>query len=162
MRELILRKLIILTSIYFLFGCVAAGQKFNGIQKFESDKCTVYVLRESRFQGGAYCPSIQMDNQDLVCLKNGGFIRISVSGGPHILAKRVGFLEATSRVEHKFTCSPDDVLYFEWTNKVVDQMGVMFAFSDKFVPHTESTALPLLHEMKEQKTEDHSKVRNQP
>lgn len=71
-----------------LAGC-ANGPLFQAVEPVPSDKAQVYVYRPSTFYGAAAPHKVQLDGQDQPAdLSNGGWLRVIVIPGPHMVALR--------------------------------------------------------------------------
>lgn len=136
----------------FLTGCAATGEKFTGVVPFSDGFSTLYIYRESRFVGGGECPDMFLDNQDIGCLKNGGFMKVKVSPGNHILEVRKGFLESGNEPQIDFSSSAGEVIYIEWSNavnSVIVSPVVAVSATQYLFRRTEEAAVKKLANLKE-------------
>ncbi|MEZ5530367.1 MAG: DUF2846 domain-containing protein [Porticoccaceae bacterium] len=123
-KNRIMMKIRILTILCFMLlaGCAATGQKFPGITAFSEATSTLYIFRESKLQSAAYCPAMYLEGKKVGCLKNGGYIRVEISPGKHLLEVRKSAFLIGDEPSIEFSSSSGEVIFIEWTTSIVDIM----------------------------------------
>lgn len=146
-------KKVFLICVILISGCSARGPIFNGVQLQDESSSTVYLFRQSAFVNSAYCPVIQVDNRDIGCLKNGGFMRLEIGVGEHNLRVRKRLLEVGGEPEVTINGKKGEVLFYEWTSQLnhMSMIGsiVSASVSEGIIKHNESTATQILGSLRE-------------
>jgi len=100
--------------VVLISGCTATGKNFSGVVLPSEGNSVLYILRRYNFTGAAYCPPMQIDEVDIGCLKNDGFIRHELTSGLHEIKIRKRFLEVGDEITQTIDINEGDVIFFEW------------------------------------------------
>ena len=135
-------------------GCTATGDRFSGLESPKEDQSIVYLMRKSKFSGGAYCPPVTIDAEKIGCLKNGGYLLVRIEPGVHELRFEKRLLESGKEQFINFEILPGQTLFFEWVTATEDVMlygPTMFGitFSEGIIQHDRKSAKAILENMKE-------------
>ena len=79
-----MRSYYVITVAALLSGCAASGPTFVASPS-SSNQSIIYLFRPAKFANGGSSPDVVLDGKKVGSLKNGGYIPLSVSPGPHTL-----------------------------------------------------------------------------
>ncbi|MBG9990858.1 MULTISPECIES: DUF2846 domain-containing protein [Pseudoalteromonas] len=143
-------------------GCSATGVKFVEPTLINKKTATIYFMRQDKFLGAAGCRTVLVNNSDIGCIKNAGFLRVETPPGKRVIklpkVTETDWANETS-VEQDFKSG--EIYYYEWTHELEDfyviPAGALVVTGGKtkasIIKHTEQTALPILKELRNSKNE---------
>ncbi|MFC4699807.1 DUF2846 domain-containing protein [Glaciecola siphonariae] len=147
-------KFLIVLLSFILSACAARGQPFQNLVEPAAGNAVIYLMRDSSFVGGAYCPNVEVNEEKVGCLKQQGFIRIEVPAGNHKVCFCKGITEIGDDVILALDLSENEVRFFEWIPEVGEMAFVgsnVYATGGKMesiIQHNRSEALSKLSNYK--------------
>jgi hypothetical protein len=148
--------------VILMTGCSATGVKFVEPTLISNQTATIYLMRQDKFLGAAGCRTVLINNSNIGCIKNAGFLRVETSSGKQVITlpkvTESDWANETS-VEQDFKSG--EIYYYEWTHELEDfyviPAGALVVTGGKtkasIIKHTEQTALPILKELRNSKNE---------
>ncbi|CAA0103545.1 Uncharacterised protein [Zhongshania aliphaticivorans] len=92
----------------FLSGCASTGKKFSSLEKAQSDKSLIYVMRAWRLYRGAATLDVYINDEKIGNLPNGSFLPVEVEPSDGIVtisasmsAKIIGWHHAPMSIEYQ-------------------------------------------------------------
>lgn len=140
-------------AVMLISGCVTTGAKFDNSVKVDSDKSALYLMRQSKFVGALICRPVIIDEVEKGCLTNGGFLRVDLEPGEHVITMpKVNRSDWFKELKVNGTFNPGKIYYLEWTGELVNlnvlPMGALTNVEGEtqsmLIEHTESGALSIL------------------
>jgi len=158
-----MKTLIVTIFFYSLYGCIlvplipimmtANGDKFVQLEEPKIDKAAVYIFRQLKLGGSAYCQPISIDGARIPCLKNGGYIRVELPQGEHVIGFPKRALEAGKGLEKKVRIEGGSFLFLEWATALRDVILIgsqgSVTMTETIYEHDKKAALLILSELKE-------------
>jgi len=147
--------------IFFITGCSATGPKFTKATLTNQKLSTVYLMRQYKFLGAAGCRAVHIDNKDLGCIKNAGYLRIDLTPGSHAIKfPKVTENDWANETEVELELLAGKIYYFEWTHELEDfyviPAGSVVVTGGEtkasIIQHHEGSAVPILRELRESKS----------
>lgn len=147
-----MRAIIISFILLSVSACMATGPNFVSLNDPANGSSGVYIMRQSAFVGAAYCPPVSIDNTNIGCLKNGGYLYKELAPGKHELRFERRLLEIGKDTFVNFNINNGETMFFEWSTWINDVYVVGpiagVTGSDGVKPHNKESALKLLPSLK--------------
>jgi hypothetical protein len=147
-----MKYLTLLLAGLLLAGCTATGPIFNGVAKVNPDKAVAYFYRQAAFYGSGTCPDLVIDEEEIGCLKNGGYFEVTLEPGDHLVLFDKGTWEPYKDLRSIITLEAGTIYYFEYGQEMTGAFAVpgfaMVSGRENFHRKTEEYSLSILKKLK--------------
>ncbi|WKD49608.1 hypothetical protein [Microbulbifer spongiae] len=157
-----MRKIIILLYSTMLSGCVAlllapAVMKANGdhFKELESPSINmgaVYIFRKFKLVASIYCQPFSINGERTSCLRNGGYIRLELQPGEHVIGFPKRALEFGEGFEQKILVIGGKTSFYEWGTDIdnINSVGTStsMTFVEFLIGHTQESAVAILKDLR--------------
>lgn len=138
--------------VLVLTGCTATGPKFEQVAEPKEYTAVAYFFRQAAFYGSGSCPDLVIDDEEVGCLKNGGFFEVELMPGEHTVLFDKGTWEPDKDLRAKISVKAGVVYFYEY-GQVMTGMFVTPGVSsvsgrEDFYRKTKEYSLPILVDLK--------------
>ncbi|WP_198159530.1 DUF2846 domain-containing protein [Grimontia marina] len=140
-------------TLLTLSGCASKGAKFVAPAFTDEGTSSIYLMRQSSFVGAIICRPVLLDDINVGCLQNGGFLRVELSPGEHTLKMpKVNSTDWFEPAILKGNFESGKTYYAEWTGNLETFIPipngalttVIGSAETTLIEYQESDALPIL------------------
>ncbi|WHI50186.1 hypothetical protein P3339_17290 [Microbulbifer sp. MLAF003] len=157
-----MKKIIIVLCSAMLSGCVALlfapvvmkanGDHFEEVEPPPINMGAVYIFRKLKLAASIYCQPFSVNGERVPCLRNGGYIRLELQPGEHVIGFPKRALEFGKGFEQKIQVIGGKTSFYEWGTDLDDINSAgsytSMTFVEFLIEHAPESAVTILKDLR--------------